>query len=201
MCPDRQILSLYIDEELPEPWKGKMDAHLERCGGCRASLEQYRLISGRLREQWAEKSLPEGASSPMEAAKERIWASMTGITGSFSQRAAQGRTAGAVWRRSVPVPLPLAAAAAAALVIACMVLFSRPAPGQAPDAGIAAAGASMDIPEIIPASDMNGVLEYLSANEPSDIVIIKFPEGKKFSSPGAPTIMKAADYSRRPVSP
>jgi anti-sigma factor RsiW len=45
MCPDRQILSVYLDEELPSPWKEKMEAHVSSCAECQAVLEKYQAVS------------------------------------------------------------------------------------------------------------------------------------------------------------
>ncbi|GHU05470.1 hypothetical protein FACS1894147_11680 [Spirochaetia bacterium] len=45
MCPDRQILSLYHDDELPSPWKEKLESHVASCPACAARLAQYRDLS------------------------------------------------------------------------------------------------------------------------------------------------------------
>jgi hypothetical protein len=60
-----------------------------------------------------------------------------------------------------------------------------------------AATGTIDMQGIVPVSDMNGVLQYLGNQDTADIMIIRLPESRNFSSSGEPTIIKAADYSRR----
>ena len=66
MCPDSQIISLYYDEELPSPWKEKMEAHLEACASCRAVLAGY----GRLGKGLAALNHPEEF---VATAQDRVW--------------------------------------------------------------------------------------------------------------------------------
>jgi hypothetical protein len=48
---------------------------------------------------------------------------------------------------------------------------------------------------------MDEVLRYLGKEDAGDIVIIKLPESKSFSSSGEPALIKAADYSRSRDAP
>jgi anti-sigma factor RsiW len=68
MCPDRQIISLYLDGELPSPWDGKMEAHLESCEKCRSVLAGYRSIKN---------SLLENKEKTLIGAQERVWQKLT----------------------------------------------------------------------------------------------------------------------------
>jgi hypothetical protein len=187
MCPDRQILSVFFDDELPSPWKEKMEAHLAECPQCRIRLEQYRYLSS--------VTAADGPEAFMEAAGERVWQRIGEGAGCRNGR----RREAALWRRSVSVPLPAAAAAAAVLLIASFAALGSRVPEKAaalPDSLIAA-GIDLDVQEIVPASDMNGVLQFLGQDDTADIVIIRLPESRNFKSAGEPTILKAADYSRR----
>jgi len=65
VCPDRQLLSVYFDGELPSPWKEKMEAHIAGCPACGRRLEEYRRAS-------LGKVAGEG-DAEMEAARERVW--------------------------------------------------------------------------------------------------------------------------------
>jgi anti-sigma factor RsiW len=193
MCPDRQILSVYLDGGIPSPWKEKMESHLERCPQCRQRLESYRLISASVA---ADTGTMETAR--MEAAKERVWRNLEarerhgGRSGVLIRKAS-------VWKRSVSIPLPAVAAAAVVLVIAMGVLWIRrpvEQPAVIPQM-LLASEESLEAPGAVPIADMNGVLQYLGSRDNGEILILRLPESRNFMSSGEPTILKAADYTRR----
>jgi hypothetical protein len=185
MCPDRQILSVYFDQELPSPWKEKLESHLAECSECREGLERYR------------RAFPGPGPADLaatEAAKERVWLKVARLGGETPVRPRAEKW----WSRSVSLPLPAAAAAAAILVFALAVLALRK-PAVDPDTAVAA-GMGLDVQGIVPVSDMNGVIQYLGGEDTADIVIIRLPESRRFMSSGEPAIIKAADYVRRNTS-
>jgi hypothetical protein len=200
MCPNRQILSVYYDRELPSPWKEKMEVHLAACPECREALSKIEGLSAAMRENPAYRT---GFSA--EEAGERVWSRLVRSGGTphpVIRREILPRRR--VWDRSVTIPLPAVVAAAALLVFAfTLILVNQPSiPNGIPDA---AAFASLDLdmpgvdmPGIIPVSNMNDVLQYLGQdNSGTDFMIIRLPETKHFMSAGEPAIIRAADYSRR----
>ena len=44
-CPTKEMLSLYLDNELPQNYKEQLEAHVAGCDKCRAELEKLRAIS------------------------------------------------------------------------------------------------------------------------------------------------------------
>jgi hypothetical protein len=181
MCPDHQILSVYMDGELPSPWKEKMEDHLAHCARCREKLEAYRRGS-RLLDRAGTGGDMEGI---LEGAKKRVWLKLQDRPeGHFSPRPG-------VWRRSVALPLP-AAAAAAVLFIALGALAFRQFFFTPPDRGEMAA-VELDLPGVVPVSDMSGVLQYLGNQDTGDIVILRLPESRNFMRAGEPRIIKAAE--------
>jgi hypothetical protein len=194
MCPDRQILSVYFDHELPEPWNTQMEDHLKTCGACQSSLEQYRRLSAFIGGQ--------EEAFPPEMIRERVWQSLSaGIALSPGQRPRQRPVRG-LWGCSVSIPLPAAAAAAAIFAaVFTFALINRPEvnlplAGEPAMAAGTAADLDSDMRSMIPISDMQGVLQYLGQEHAGDSVIIRLPETRSFSRTGEPTIIKAADYSR-----
>jgi hypothetical protein len=186
MCPNRQILSVYYDKELPSPWKEKMAGHLTHCPECRNRLEQYRSFS-----------FPAAGGAEtvlnfyMEGAKTRVWHNFAAL----EETAARVKPRPHLWRRSIVIPLPLAAAMAALMAVAfTLVLLNRPTPMAAPQEIIAANGIGLDLQGITPVSDIRGVLQYLTDED--DIVILRLPESKSFMSYGEPIYIRAEDYSR-----
>ncbi|MDR2758875.1 MAG: hypothetical protein LBB78_05805 [Spirochaetaceae bacterium] len=185
MCPNRQILSVYYDKELPSPWKEKMEAHFILCPECRNRLEQYRSFSF---SAGGEESV---LNFRMEGAKTRVWENLAAL----EEKAAGVKPRQNLWRRSIVIPLPLAAAMAALVaVVFTLVLLNRPAPMTAPQEIIAANGIGLDLQGITPVSDIRGVLQYLSNED--DIVILRLPESKSFMSYGEPLYIRGEDYAR-----
>jgi hypothetical protein len=185
MCPEHQILSVYLDGELPSPWKEKMENHLAGCLACRKKLEAFRAVSGAMKA--GEMSMP-------ESAKERVWRNLE--AGRQGALPARGHRAPSIWRKSVSIPLPAAAAAALLIVLGALWLL-RPAGEAEARNTIIAADTDFETPGIIPVSDMDGVLQYLGNRDSGDFLILRLPESRNFMSSGEPTIMKAADYTRR----
>jgi len=187
MCPDRQIISLYVDGELPSPWDGKMEAHLESCEKCRSSLAGYRSIKKHISDN-PEKALAE--------AQERVWQKLTAPALVVS-----GEPRKAIWSRNITLPLPVAAAAALVFVaffafIGVRGMF-RPAPILQEQA---AGGIGLNDNGMVNIQDMAGVLQYLSNQDNGDFMVILLPESRTFSRNGEPALINAADYSRRGLS-
>jgi len=185
-CPDRQLLSVYFDGELPSPWKEKMEAHVAGCPACARRLEAYRrdsLVAAR-----------EGDAG-LPAARERVWQKLEQRMGA-DVPSARPRYA-AVWRRSVSIPLPAAAAAAIILIVALAFLVVLRVTSTEGMSGMTfASDAELDAPGIIPVADMEDVLQYLGSRDNGDIIILRLPESRNFVNYGEPAMIKAADYSR-----
>jgi len=205
MCPDPQLLSIYVDGELPSPWKEKLEAHLKGCSLCREKYENFRRLHELFKKDttvkrvYVERVLDEPAEErtyteeEMKEAQERVWNRING----------KQRPRASVWRRRLSVPLP--AAAAAAVVIALVTgLWLR---GESLINSVLARqdplerfiiSAEEEMPSIIPAADINGVIQYLSSDG-ADIIILRLPESSNFSRTGEPEILRAADYQRNTV--
>jgi anti-sigma factor RsiW len=48
MCPDETLLTAYLDDEVPSPWKERIEAHLDQCARCRDRVAQYRALRAAL---------------------------------------------------------------------------------------------------------------------------------------------------------
>jgi hypothetical protein len=212
MCPDRQILSVYLDGELPSPWKEKLEKHLEICVRCRERLEAYRKISRLLAEGESLCGAGPAIVPPLAvSAGEASAAAVSGETALTEDAAREGvkeriwdrlQTRGerpfphspGIWRRTLSVPVPAAAAAAAVLLMALGALFFRQSffAGQAQD-NVISAGVDIEAQGIVPVADMNRVLQYLGNTDTGDIVILRLPESRNFMSSGEPRIIRAAE--------
>jgi len=193
MCPDSQLLSVYFDGELPSPWKEKMESHLKECPACMEKLNSFKQLT-------CKKDIDE-EQKMMEAAKDRVWQKLQSRR-RFQVHSGDIRRSD-LWQRRFSIPLPIAAAAA--LVIMLMTaIFLRGGPGI--NDGFAsqplnsAEGANFliaaeEVPSIMPATDLDSVLQFL-ASEGAEIIILTLPENRNFSRTGEPAIIRAADYHR-----
>jgi anti-sigma factor RsiW len=172
------MLSLYHDGELPLPWKEKLESHLSVCPACSERLERLRRLSG---------ILGDPVDPSAEPARERVWQR---LGGSIAEGAPGRIWPRPIWTRSVRVPLPLLAAAAALALVFAVFLVRNPRTAAAPNSALSA----LDIQTVVPVTDMNGVLQYLGNDDSADIMIIRLPESRSFSSYGEPAIIRAADY-------
>jgi hypothetical protein len=221
MCPDKEILSEFFDNEVPSPWKEQIESHLAICPSCRATVGV-----------WARFDTVIQAPSAVGGAEERVWEAVSASIdaesslrspGLFSgRRAGHGAISRAVrggfWGRRVSVPVPALAgimAAACALIVAVPLLVLRgPAnPMRSPVRAFAAveteraqslqheAGSVTVIPdENALANPMNAqtatlqdVLRYLGSADSGDFVILQLPD-KPFKPAGDPAFVTTVDY-------
>jgi hypothetical protein len=196
MCPEPQLLSIFFDNELPSPWKEKLELHLESCPACRAVLGAYNFIGENLEAPPAE---------TMEAVRDRVWKKLAGaVPAGGYLRARQTGPVNRAWNRSISLPLP-ALAAAAVIIVVCFFALLGIRSGIAPQStgSMVMANIGLDDEGIVPVADMNGVLKYLSSQDANDVMVIRLPESRRFSRAGEPALINAADYSRtrRNISP
>jgi|TergutMp193P3_1026864.scaffolds.fasta_scaffold01484_3 hypothetical protein len=218
MCPEPQILSIYLDGELPSPWKEKLENHLKVCPVCKGKLENFKQLQElfrkdtSIRRTFVEKSADakerfEESSEPLETAKNRVWRKLESkqrFKSGDELSSANLRFAGfderqrsGVWQRKLSIPLPAVAAAAIIIALLTALWFRDGRAGrQADDKVNFILAEEEEMPGIIPTADMNGVLQYLTSDG-ADVIILRLPESSNFSRSGEPAIIRAADYSRR----
>ena len=193
VCPDRQLVSVYLDGELPSPWKEKMESHIAGCPACTRRLEAYRRVS-------LGKAAAAEPGTGLEPARERVWQKLEAALGTdVSPKPVRPPALPAVWRRNVSIPLPAVAAAAAAIVLLVALAFLlvvRATNTEGMSGMTFASDAELDTPGIIPVADMEDVLQYLGSRDNGEIIILRLPESRNFVNYGEPAIVRAADYSR-----
>jgi hypothetical protein len=186
-CPDRQWLSVYFDNEMDSPWKEKMENHIAGCASCARQLAAYKNISLSL--------APTAVDEPIEEAQQRVLQKLEtgGLCSGYETPIAWRGSS--IWKRRVSIPIP-AAAAVVFMIIALAFLWVTRSPGKTDAANMAITAETEILPDIIPFSGMESVMQSLISTDTGDIMIIRLPESRKFASYGEPAIIKAADYSR-----
>ena len=188
MCPDRQLLSVYFDGELPSPWKEKMEGHLAACPSCRQRLEEYgRLSIG-----------PEpGEAAAIAEARDRVWKSFEPRISPVRSAARMTALSGGLWQHRLSIPIPAAAAIAVLFIALALVLITRQPNSAARQPLVIASETDFDAAGIIPVASMDEVLQQLvGGRDNGEVLIIRLPESRNFVSYGEPAIINAADYSR-----
>jgi hypothetical protein len=212
MCPDKQILSVYFDGELPARFRRLIEDHLASCGQCGRTLASFAVLSAKL-SSGEDDGVSSGAAL-LDAARERVWnklsaQSLSPDNGGLNIAGRRKFPGMGVLRKRVSVPLPFAAAAGLLLVFAAAVLFNQFAPlrPQPPAPGIIArplegpsdmyyggAGGENFMTQAGAPANMAEVLHYLN-NSGADVVDIRLPGSRNFSSSGEPKLINAANYA------
>jgi len=170
------MLSVYLDGELPSPWKEKLESHVSDCPLCAERIKAYRSISLKTSG---------GEEASVNAAGERVWKRLNSSMGRFPRRRA-------IWRRSVSLPIPAAALLIVGLAFAFLLVGSPDT-----ETGITlASDAGLDVP----VQDIESVIEYLIGRSGSEMLILRLPDSQSFVSNGEPAVVLAADYSRQIAS-
>jgi len=186
-CSFEQWLSVYYDREMDPQYKEKMESHIANCPYCARQLEAYKRISLSL--------APSEDKLTDEAGRRVLQKLETGgfYSGYKPPMAWRGRTS-SIWKRRVSIPIP-AAAAVVFMIIGLAFLWVR-SPGKTVIPNMAITAETEILPDVIPFSGMESVLQYLGGTDTGDILILRLPESRNFSSYGEPAIIKAADYTR-----
>jgi len=188
-CPDRQWLSVYFDNEMDSPWKEKMDSHIAGCASCARQLAAYKEISLSLASAAGDESLGEAQQRVLQKLEDG------GLYSGYETPMAWRERAPSIWKRRVSIPIP-AAAAVVFMIIALAFLWFTRSPGKMEATNMAITAETEIIPDIIPFSGMETVLQSLGSTDTGEIIILRLPESRRFASYGEPAIIKAADYSR-----
>jgi len=182
-CSFSLWLSVYYDHEMDPQYKEKMESHIAGCPDCAKRLEEYKKIS---------LSLTPPEDMLTEDARRRVLQKLenNGFHSVYETPAASY----SIWKRRVSIPIP-AAAAAVFMIIALAFLWIR-SPGKMEIPNMAITAETEILPDVIPFSGMESVLQYLGSTDTRDILILRLPESRNFASYGEPAMIKAADYSR-----
>lgn len=120
ICHNKDLYSVYVDGELPSPWKEKLEESIERCPEGKQTIERYRHISAKL----AEIQPPE---LDMEASFIKLCKKRDAVLKDHKLYANDDlfkAEADNWFRKSVNVPLPAVVAAVFILLFTPLLLFN-----------------------------------------------------------------------------
>jgi anti-sigma factor RsiW len=204
MCPDRELLSAYVDGEVPSPWRERIAEHLSGCPDCAAVVESYAALGRALRAD----ALP-GESEALERIRARLDDRLAELEDPSARpdQAARVSAKREFWKRSIQLPLPIAAAAAL-LVVALGGTTAGLALGAARSGStrvadrpafvspnVLSAAPSISSPAVQPTS-MEELLRFLDAHDAQVTITMNLPMGTRFDDSGEPVIIRASQESR-----
>ncbi len=182
MCPDREILSAYFDDEIPAPWKREVSAHVDSCQRCRAilaGLEQtHHALAHEDEHAWR---------APMERVRRRILAHAPLVRPRIS-----------AWRRQVSLPLPLAILAAALILtfgISLAALAMRQNMGYIRVTKAPAGGTEYQF--AVPYDKVEALLKSMGGADANIESVMTIPKSVKLVPVGEPRMGKAGEFLRK----
>ena len=182
MCPDHEILSAFVDGEIPLPWAREIENHVAGCPRCRAVLAGLRATRRLLREESAEEW-----KAPMERVRQRILSQTVPLTRRVP-----------VWRQRLSVPAPLAMLAAALLVtlgVALAMLIARSDMGYVRITKAPAGGTEYQF--AIPYDRVESLLKSVGGSEANIESVMTLPKNVKLVPVSEPRMGKAAEFPRK----
>jgi len=198
MCPDRDLVSAYVDGEVPSPWRERLEEHLGSCVNCAALAARYSRLGERLRTELASDGVAKHEIASLARGRARLDALLEGRAASRLEEPLRDDSPRS-WRRSVSLPLPLAAAAAVlAILLGGATAFFALRPGKGAAIQTIASGqiAPLAIPASSQPSSMDELLRYLNAQGGEATLTIKLPTAATFGTAGKPVIMRSGQNLR-----
>jgi len=195
MCPDRDLISAYVDGEVPSPWSERLEEHLASCPECAALAKSYALLGESLRAESGEADAAAFGYS-LARGRERLDALLdTAAPASRPRRRFPSGLSAALssesWRSSISLPLPLAAAAAILVILlggATAALALRPT--KSSSVQTIASGELIPQQSLAQPASMEELLRYLDSSQGQVTLTINLPTNTSFGSAGKPVIMR-----------
>ncbi|PIE97521.1 MAG: hypothetical protein CR988_07265 [Treponema sp.] len=186
ICPDKIIYSEYLDDELPSPWKEKMEKHIKECADCDSTLKKFTMISEAMHSDDVSENFDSDASYERLKVKFK-----QGYTTYIPETRSQS-----FWKSSIKLPLPAIAAAVLAVVLLPTVFFvsknqnigkqqffAQNYPPFFPSSQAGYNVSETSNPAMNTGGFSSSIREFTnmympSSNESEDIIIIKIPSSK-----------------------
>ena len=121
-CPNRDLLSAYIDGEIALPWRGTIEQHLQQCVSCKKIYGQYVTV-----HRYMQISVT-GAELDTDASFAKLIEKRNAILQNKSKvpKRQWGVSSGERWfSSSIRIPVPAAAAAVLVFVLLPLILFFK----------------------------------------------------------------------------
>ncbi|HEY9593689.1 MAG TPA: hypothetical protein VHE79_04380 [Spirochaetia bacterium] len=182
MCPDRDVLSAWIDGEVSSPWNRVIADHIASCQRCAAEHERLLSVRRALREEPA----PDFTAS-MERVRRRLLAPAPTVVDETP----------AVWRRHVSLPLPVAVLAAVMLVtlgVAVAIMATRTNMGYVRVTRAPSSGTEYQF--TVPYDRVEALLKSVGGGDASIESVMTLPKNMKLTPVGQPRMVRETELAR-----
>lgn len=176
MCPDRELLSAWVDREISSPWRESLERHLE---GCQTCAEYTRGLQA-LHSAFAVDA--ESIAHTADSVRSRVY---DGVILGASVRTP-------FWTRRLSLPVPVAAAAA--LVFSILALSLAMTGARNSELRMAIQSAVAPAPVATSGSAMDSIFEFLASQDGGVNITISLPSGNFAGASGEPFIIREVDY-------
>ncbi|GAB1432866.1 hypothetical protein MASR2M29_14910 [Spirochaetota bacterium] len=177
MCPNHELLSAWLDDEIPSPWKENMARHIEGCKSCEAVVAKLMSV----REAFAADAADLDAIS--DKAKNRTYEKLE-----YRLHKPFGSNR-AIKRLYIPIPMAMAAILAIA-VLGFALLASQRRNSELRMAVLMAQEASSLVSSGL---GIETVIDFVSRQNGAVNININLPSDVFGSARGEPVIIKEAD--------
>ena len=170
MCPDRETLSAFYDNEIEGKYRSRIENHIENCSKCRSRMNAVESASSFIKSGFDDINIP----------KSRVWENI--------QNELDIKNVPDIWHRKINIPLPLLAAASF-LIITITALLST----------LLYFSGRNDYRNftVTEAVNINGENQYnFLENDQSVQVELQLPEDAFFTISGTPQLIRKVDYLR-----
>jgi len=178
MCPDRELLSAWVDGEVPSPWRDTIERHIDACASCAETAASMR----RTRDLFAS----DASRIDAEAARLRVEQRLGFASARLSARPAS------FWTRRYAVPVPVAAAAA--LVLALLGLALADSGRRNAELRMAVQRAFEATPVATSGMGIESIIDYISKQNAAVNINITLPSDAFGGAAGEPFIVREAEY-------
>lgn len=180
MCPDLETLSAFLDGEVGEPWKRKIEQHLLECPACQRNVADMRQLGAVLRND----AQPDDRE-PLARLRGRLY--LQELKRAYRLP---------VWKKRLVVPVPAAAAAALlVLLLGVSTLFLSMRRDFRSMSIRTQPSGTTEVKITAPIQDLEHLLRSLDRDASKQEFIIRLPNDSTFSVVGEPELVREADFT------
>ena len=180
MCPDHELLSAWLDGEVPSPWRETLERHVRACAACTGAVESMDMTRKLLAAE------VEAFGTSAETSRARVAGRLASV--SLRQPARFHSFGGS--RLSVPAPL---AAAAAVAIVALGIALAASGHRNA-DLRLAIRRSAEETSVATSGMGLESVIDFISRQNSAVNINITLPAEAFGTNAGEPFIVREADY-------
>jgi|GEM_PF-1561167 len=180
MCPERELLSAYVDGELSKEETQAVAAHLKGCPPCARVVSRYQKVRGQLMDETLDEFFQE---SDIESIKHRIAIELERYR----------RTRHPFWHRKVGIRW-VAAVASFAFILGGFFSYVLLRPKSLTTMSFLESHPSLNV--TINVKNMKQLLDILNSQQGIREITIQLPESPQFEFRSEPVFIRASEYNR-----